>query len=249
MTIDICVVAGRRPDLLEATLTDFQERCFRHLDVSRCLVNIDPIFGDADDATACLSIVQRLFPQATVFQPETPNFCSAVRRLWSNTSADYIFHLEDDWRTLTDLDQAILAPFADPSIQQVSLHTINQNWDIRRKGHLYQKRSFKLFGVKLPRLRTKPLFSTSPSVLRGDFARLAAGLLDPALDPEKQFYSNTNMALEARVARYRTYIYSPRLTPVIEDTGRNWRDERRIRKDFANGQSIWTSEGEGESVG
>ncbi|KQS80874.1 hypothetical protein ASG25_04930 [Rhizobium sp. Leaf384] len=244
MAIDICVVAGRRPDLLEATLRDFQDRCFRFLDISACFVNIDPIFGDADDARACVSIVDRLFPGAIVFQPEKANFCSAVKRLWSSTSADHVFHLEDDWRTLTPLDQSILAPFADQSVQQVSLHTINQNWDIRRKGHLYEKRSFKLWGVKLPSFRRRPLFSTSPSVLRGDFARLAAGLLDPAYDPEKQFYSNTNMVLQTRVAPYRTYIFSPNRTPVIEDTGRLWRDERRITKAFANGQSIWTRDDE-----
>jgi hypothetical protein len=239
-SLDLTLVAARRPDLLEATLASFAERVFVHLPPTRVLVNLDPIFGDEADHRATLEVVRARFPDAMIFEPETPGFGAAVKRLWAATTGDYVFHLEDDWVALRDLGEEVLAHFADPCIRQVSFHTADQNRDIARKGHLHRRKDYwRVLGLKVPTFRSFPKFTTSPSILKGDFARAAAALMDPARDPEKQFYSDVNLPLEDLARPFDNYIFSPEAKPVIRDTGREWRDARQIRKTITNATSVW----------
>ena len=239
-SMDLSIVAGRRPELLEQTLKSFSERVFCHFTFANVFINIDPIFGTEEDEAACLKVVETYFPAATVFRPEKPGFGAAVKRLWDNTQSDFVFHLEDDWVALTDLGEEVLGPFSAPNVMQVSFHTADQNWDIAKKGHLHQRNEYaRVLGIKIPLFRTFPKFTTSPSILRGAFARNASSLMDVSRDPEKQFYSGVNAELEKLAAPNRNYIYSPRQTPVIRDMGREWRDQRKIRKVIENTTSIW----------
>jgi hypothetical protein len=238
--IDLCIVATRRPELLSQTLASFRERVLCNLDMGSAYLNLDAAFGSADDHAACIEIVRGHFPDAVIFEPEQPGFCAAVARIWSASTSEYVFHLEDDWIALRDMGVELLAPFADPSIMQVSFHTADQNWDIARKGHFHQRNEYtRLLGIKIPLFRTFPKFTTSPSILRGGFARHCAGLMDLTRDPEKQFYSGVNPAMEAYVAGSRNYIFSPEAKPVIRDMGREWRDQRNIRKVITNSTSTW----------
>ena len=239
-TIDLCLVATRRPDLLAQTLASFRDKIFLRFELRGAYLNLDPVFGSPDDHSACVQIFRSHFPDGIVFQPENPGFCAAVARLWSSTSADWVFHLEDDWIALRDMGEELLAPFADPATTQVSFHTADQNWDISRKGHFHRRNEYaRLFGIKIPLFRTFPKFTTSPSILRGGFARHCAGLMDFSRDPEKQFYSGVNPAMETYVARCRNYIFSPEARPVIKDIGREWREQRRIQKVITDSTSIW----------
>lgn len=238
--IDLCIVATRRPELLAQTLASFREKMLCHLDMGSAYLNLDPAFGSPEDHAACVQVVRGHFPDAVIFEPEQPGFCAAVARVWSASKSDYVFHLEDDWISLQDMGEELLEPFADPSVMQVSFHTADQNWDIARKGHFHQRNEYaRLLGIKIPLFRTFPKFTTSPSILRGSFARHCAGLMDLTRDPEKQFYSGVNPAMEAYVAGYRNYIFSPEATPVIRDMGREWRDQRNIRKVINNSTSTW----------
>jgi len=238
--IDITIVAGRRPELLRATLESFADRAFSHHHVQDVFVNIDPIFGNEADSLACVNLVKDYFPSPVVFTPPDAGFGAAVKRLWSSTTSDFVMHLEDDWLALDDIDSRIEACFQAQGVKQVSFHTANQNWDTRKRGHHHRRRRYARFlGVKLPLPGTFPKFTTSPSIIEGDFARMSAGLMNPAFDPEKQFYSGVNLALERAVAGFNNYIFSPDLKPLILDTGRTWRQERGISKNIQNATSVW----------
>lgn len=238
-SFDLCVTASRRPDLLALTLASFSERIFSHCRPARVFVNLDPIFGSEDDHAAVVALVHARFPEATIFEPETPGFGAAVKRLWSATKADYVFHMEDDWVANSDVTEEIFTSFENPRVQQVSFHR-NENWDFRKKGYFHERKSYlKLFGIKLPFYRAVPQFTTSPSILRGEFARSAAALMNPGHDPEKQFYSSVNMELERFVKPFRNYIYSQNGVPVIRDIGCEWRDTRGIQKIIKDGVSTW----------
>ncbi len=240
--LDLCVVAGRRPELLRATLESFSELVFRNFRIANVFINLDPIFGDADDEARCVRSIESHFPAAVILRPETPGFAPAVKRLWSNTKSGFVFHLEDDWMALQEIGQEALEPFADSEVAQVSFHHADKNWDIAKKGHLHQRNEYARFlGMKIPLFKTFPKFTTSPSILRGDFARKAAALMDTNLDPEKQFYAGVNVELERFVSSRKNYIFSPDQTPVIRDTGRQWRDERKIEKVTRNTTSYWVT--------
>jgi hypothetical protein len=241
--LDLCVVAGRRPDLLGQTLDSFAASVFCNFNIRNVFVNIDPIFGDAQDEAACVACIKAHFPEAEIFTPPTPGFAAAVQRLWTATKSDYVFHLEDDWIALRKLGEETLEPFGDPTVMQVSFHTADQNWDIDRKGHLHRRNEYaSLLGIKIPLFKTFPKFTTSPSILRGGFARSAAAEMDASRDPEKQFYSGVNPELESLAAPHKNYIFSPDQVPVIRDIGREWRDRRRIKKVIKNAKSNWVPE-------
>ncbi|WP_284776270.1 hypothetical protein [Agrobacterium sp. lyk4-40-TYG-31] len=241
MDIDITIVAGRRPDLLERTLESFSQNAFKFHRVVNVYANIDPIFGTPDDEAQCISLLKRYFPAPIIYTPEKAGFGAAVKRLWQATSADYVFHLEDDWIALDTLDARVEACFND-KVKQVSFHSASQNWDIKKRGHLHRgKHYWKFAGIRVPR-GTYTKFTTSPSVLDGKVARSSAELMDPAFDPEKQFYSNVNKKLEQHIAPFENYIFSPGGVPVVEDTGRDWREQRGIQKKIVNAASSWVSE-------
>ena len=247
VSFDLCIIASRRPDLLATTLESFCARVFSHLVPERVFVNLDPIFGTEDDHAAVISVIRQHFPAATIFEPETPGFGAAVKRAWSATQADYVFHLEDDWVAKADVGEEVFLPFGDSRIRQVSFHR-NENWDLRKKGHFHQKRDhIRLFGVRLPFYRTIPQFTTSPSILNGEFARNAAFLMDPSRDPEKQFYSAVNEELERFAKPFRNYVFSPSGVPVIRDIGIEWREARGLRKTIKNATSTWEETPQGQS--
>lgn len=241
MDIDITIVAGRRPDLLQRTLESFMQNAFRFHNVINVYANIDPIFGDAEDEAKCIALLQTHFKSPIIHTPDTAGFTAAVKRLWQGTTADYVFHLEDDWIALDLLDQRVQSCFSG-DIKQVSFHTANQNWDIGRKGHLHRgKHYLKFWGIRIP-TGSYPKFTTSPSIIDGDVARGCAARMDVAFDPEKQFYSNVNKNIESYISGFNNYIFSPNGVPVVEDTGREWRDQRGIQKKIVNAASSWVKE-------
>lgn len=240
MKFDVCIVAGRRPDLLSETLSSFTEHLFSHHEVQNVFVNIDPIFGDGEAERDCVGVIRSFFKSPVIFTPETPGFAAAVKRLWAATTSDHLVHLEDDWLALDQLDGRIEDCFRSPKVKQVSFHTANQNWTIAKRGHLHRKRNYiKFLGLRLPTTSSYPKFTTSPSIIDGHFARTCSHLMDPQYDPEKQLYSGINLPLEKAVAGYDNYIFSPDEKPVIVDTGRAWRDQRLIAKNIRNATSYW----------
>lgn len=241
-SIDLSIISARRPRLLSTTLGSFQENVFSHFRIENVYVNIDPIFGSKADHESVVSIIRKQFPSAIIFEPAIPSFGAAVKRLWSATTADYVFHLEDDWVALRTLGEEILLPFGDTRVRQVSFHTADQNWDIKKRGYIHERKfNLRPFGIKTPFYRSIPKFTTSPSILRGDFTRSAAALMMENHDPEKQFYSSVNMGLEKMAHPFRNYIFSPEGIPVIKDIGREWREAQGIRKVITNATSIWCS--------
>lgn len=210
------------------------------MQISNVFVNIDPIFGNREDELRCEAVVREYFPAATLFKPERPSFCSAVKRLWGSTVSKYIFHLEDDWISLEHIGQEVFEPFEDPSVMQVSLHHADQNWDIAKKGNLHRRNEYSRFwGLKIPLFRKFPKFTTSPSLVRGDFGRQAASVMDETRDPEKQFYSGVNLELERLAAPNLNFIFAPRKRHVIHDIGREWREANDIGKVTKNATSYW----------
>jgi len=244
-SVDLTVVAGRRPDLLSTTLEGFSSRVFARIGIRDVFVNIDPIFGGKEEYTECVNLLRFYFPDANIFEPEAPGFCAAVRRVWSATSADYIFHLEDDWLPLSNIGEEVFSKFDEPNVAQVSFHNADRKWNIQRKGPIhYMKIYRRIFGIKIPTLHCFPRFSTAPSILVGPFARRCAALMNEIYDPEKQFYSGLNIDLERFVRPYRNYIYSADGGYVIQDLGRSWSAKRGIVKCTFEGRSVWTKDAE-----
>lgn len=240
--IDICIVAACRPALLAQTLESFSEKIFRNFKISGVYVNIDPIFGSEEEGAATEAALKSFFPDAVIRRPQFPSFGTAVKHVWQVTTAPYIFHLEDDWAANQNLGpEEIGALFETPSTAQVSLNHFYKNWDFKRGEFHENKKTYRVLGMRLKWGAPRPYFTTSPSFLRGEFARRSAKLMDPQFDPEKQFYTGVNKPLEQYASRFRNFIYGKDRPFVISDTGREWRDSRKIAKSIVNSTSVWTA--------
>lgn len=242
--LEVSIVATRRSDLLRATLDSFAQGLFARFDVTRVSANIDPLWGDEAEQDRCVAAIRHVFPGAVIHTPERPGYAAAVRRLWSASTGDLLFHLEDDWALLEPVGPEALAPFADPAVLQIALWCREKNWDVAARGpYHYTKRRVRLFGrIGTPILLRRPAFTVSPSFVRGDVARRWAALMDVGLDPEKQVCNGRNPVLERELRHGKVYLHTGRESPaVIADTGRAWRERRGIVKSDVLGASVWTA--------
>jgi hypothetical protein len=237
-TYDLCIVCGRRPELLERTLASFGEKVFAHFSFRSVLANIDPFCGSDADGAEVRRILLRNFPEATLFAPDQPSFGAAVARLWQATTADNVLHLEDDWLALEPITPQDVESRLAGDIGQLVLMSREKNWN---GASLYQTRSRKVRVLGVPVwTRRVSRFSTSPCFLSGRFARTSAALMKPDLDPEKQFHDGLNPPLEAFALQHRALFLPGRESPeIIRDIGRAWRDARGISKELVSGASIW----------
>ncbi|TCU17227.1 hypothetical protein EV132_104252 [Rhizobium sullae] len=243
MSIELTIVATRRPELLRATLQSFNEKMFKNFSFSRVSMNVDKLWGDEEDERNCIEVLKSFYPQAIVYAPPVPGFAAAVKRLWLNSEADFVFHMEDDWELLEEIPAGILDLFGEKSVSQVSLMTKEKNWSVERRGMFhYARKSYRFLGFDLPIRLKYPNFTTSPAFLRGDFARGWGKLLDETLDPEKQVRSLRNPQLMQYVSKFRNRLYVGKSGYyVAEDTGRVWRDRMGIEKVVVDDASAWLS--------
>lgn len=238
--LEVVLVCGRRPDLLEQTLASFSDRLFRHFQLNDVYANIDPIFGGPKDHAACLDLLRAHFPGVTIFEPEQAGFAAAVQRLWQATTADLVLHLEDDWLLNEDIVPADVLPGLDERTTALALVAKELGWNGRDEFKM-GRRKIRLFGIPVAR-RHFPVFGTSPRFLRGSFARRCAELMDTTLDPEKQMRPPGNPALIDYLQGFRCRFLPPKHgTALITDIGRGWRDARGITKTVTGPKSSWSS--------
>ncbi len=93
-TIELTIVATRRPKLLQSTLKSFDSHVFRFFNFSRVAINIDPIRGDDQDLNECIKLMNDTFHEPVILTPQKPGHCAAVKRLWSGSQSDFILHLK-----------------------------------------------------------------------------------------------------------------------------------------------------------
>lgn len=248
--IDIVIVAARRPELLERTLSSFQIHIFKNFNINSVSINIDPFGGVTKDTGLVRDIVQSYFPSVKIFTPDAANFTASVKRLWKNTTSDYVLHMEDDWQALGEITPEMVFPHFMGDVKSLSIMNESKNWNGKQKYHYERQRKWYSFFKSENTL--KPYFTTSPSFWNGDFLRKCGNLMVEQFDPEKQFYSDVNLPLEDFVKPFKNkfligentskgykFLGQKEKYHLIQDIGREWRAERNIEKLFINNQSVW----------
>jgi hypothetical protein len=236
--LHVCLVAGRRPDLLGRTLASFSERVFAHFRLGQVLVNLDPFAGDADDHAACLDLIGRAFPEPRVFEPPTPSFGAAVKRLWSALPDGLVLHMEDDWIVREDVTPALVLPLMRGRTRALAPLSAEHKWNGKSPFKTHRVKT-RLFGLTIWR-RTAGTFGTSPRFIDGAFARRCGALMDPDLNPERQMYLPHNKRLHDFMAPYANRLLPARDGgPLILDIGRDWRRAQNLRKVVDGGVTRW----------
>ncbi len=236
-TFDLVLICGRRPALLARTLASFETQVFRNFSFANVIANIDPFCGTAEDGEKCRDLILSYFPDARIFQPEAPGFCAAVIRVWQQTNSDIVLHLEDDWLVLEPITADRVVPELTGDVKSLTCMTATKN--TRNKAfQTCRRRVCTAEGVEEDVFLNA--FSTSPAFFAGDFVRHAAAVMNPALDPEKQFFRSLNPELEAYAFQFRCkFLFGKENIFLVQDIGREWRDEQKLGKWLVRGQSVW----------
>lgn len=240
-SFDLVMICGRRPNLLAQTLASFGELVFPHFTFANVIVNLDPFMGDAAAGDACADMLRAAFAQVQILRPEVPGFAAAVKRAWSATKSDFVFHMEDDWIALDHITPAQFAPLMQPAdVAAVTLVCTTKH--TRGMPHQTSRRIKRGPRGTIIHDELVNAFSTSPGMFKGGFLRAAADLLDPAFDPEKQFYKQLNPALEALALPNRCmFLRGLNQADAVQDIGRDYRDQVGLVKVLVDGQAVWQS--------
>lgn len=238
MKIDVTLVACRRPDLLKRTLASFATNVFAHFEIAGAYCNIDPPYGDEGHAAACRALIETYLPNALVTEPDAGSFGRAVRTVWSQTTADVVLHMEDDW-TLREAitPERVAATLAGRTASLTPVSRYHKS----KPGQAFATRRRTIVALGPMRIRRRvPDFGTSPMFVRGDFIRRYAAMLNVDLDPEKQCRPGENVPLHRFASSHRhAFLWGQDGTFPIEDIGRDWREARGIEKVHEDGGVAW----------
>lgn len=234
---DLTLVAGHRQALLSRTLESFARDVFPNFPIRRVIANIDRFMGDDAEGDRCEALIRRHFPDALIFRPETPDFASAVIRVWAATTAPRVLHLEDDWVALEPFGPDRIEPLFEPDVGAVTFMCKNKH--TRGLPHQTARRIGKKRGKVVSDVLVNA-FSTSPGVFDGKFLRDAAWRMEPGLDPEKQFYRRTNPFLEEHALPRRCmFLRGTVRRDLVADIGLQARADVGLVKLYKNGASVW----------
>ena len=224
-TIDLCVVATLRPDILEKTFESFIKHVI--FDGKMTLrINIDHVPMSEENNNNILKMGMVVGSMATKIDFKVyvssmlGNFAKAVKRLWSESTADYVFHLEDDWKFIKNID-----------LNECVERMENENFDYMR----FPKKN-------APHLNKVAL---QPSLWKGDIVREISKYMIIDKDPEKQLRTGQGndeldkILIELQNKGLKDYCSDW----CCEDIGREWRTKHGLEKwnkNKGNNYITWT---------
>lgn len=229
--MDVTMTAVRRPSLLKHTLASFYSNLFcRIADYTRLIINVDPI-GEDVRPQEMIEVASGFFGHIYVNFPSKPSFPEAFKWCWGKSDAPWVFHLEDDWKLLREVNILEMMHIMDcePELASLRLPFFNatetnmKNWNI----HFPWNGDY----FECPTDRRKGAgFAGHPSLLRGKFVQRCAPLLDTMRNPEKQFHGgNTKLVNEVLNWKYGVYG-EPNSPKILEDIGAEWKAKHNFRK-------------------
>ena len=232
--IDLTLISGRRPKLLELTLKSFQEHVFPGFEIHQVFANIDPYMGTTKDGETCREMILHYFPDAELSMPATPGFGLAVKNLWSKISSPVALHLEDDWLAIAKVDPEEVFELLDCRTKMVTMFHQNNMKHWRSRRQKFKTRSKRIRYTPF-RIRF-PWFTLCPCFVEREFANQYSELISPDLDPESQAsinYGPYNKELFQYCKRFKNaYLKLEKSEGLIMvvDTGRPYRAEHGIVK-------------------
>jgi len=171
--LDITTTATIRPNLFYQTLSSFTKNLFVHQKEYRLILNVDPI-GEDVDPMEVIEVGKKFFDNVVYNIPDKPNFAQACKWCWSNTSSEFVFHLEDDWFLMKKILIGNLCLIMNKDINMMSLRLPKLTL------HKLEKKDANNGFIQNNKLML------NPAMFRGDFIRDIANKMNIIDNPEKQ---------------------------------------------------------------
>lgn len=184
--IDITMTAVLRPSLLDETLTTITKNVVDIPERFRLIINIDPV-GENIHPQKVIDVAKKHFKNVVYNVPLKPSFPKAVKWIWSQATAPYIFHWEDDVFILRKIDildmikihkiypnVASLRLFKFNTPNKKIIYTFGSKWRYHEEGFYIADRWQEQFGL-------------NPNLIKREFIQEAVSLMRDDINPEKQF--------------------------------------------------------------
>jgi hypothetical protein len=239
-TMDIMMTATIRPELVEKTLRSFRNNLFGSYKDCRLLINIDPVRGIESTATRrdVLAIVDSYFSEKKTRLPKKPHFPHAIHWLWAQAESEFVFHLEDDWECVEEIDinHMVRIMESQPNLLGLRLNAY-RTWEDRCRPSSAKGRSDWLWNGQYYERPRKPgrhsWYSNHPTLFRSGWVKAALPFLGDKGSTER-YISGLRKAKEkgARdlIYEWRYGIYAVPSRRCILDIGRGWRKQNGVRK-------------------
>jgi len=228
--IDITMTAVRRPELVRQTLDTFVSKLFSRANEYHLIINVDPVGRDMQ-SFKIIDLCREYFRNITCRCPEEPSFGSAFKWVWTRTTADFVFHLEDDWELVrpVDLMKMIEIMTNNPDLAILRLPWKPTDTDSAKNWKYFFPWNGEFF--ECPReLKRTVGFCGHPSLIRGEFIRNTAEYIDETRNPEKQFHHGPREIME-EIDKWRYGVFAEQnQSPAIRDIGRQWMIKNNYRK-------------------
>lgn len=230
--IDITMTAVVRPSILNDSLRSIKKCvCKGKEDRFRLIINVDPI-GENIPPGKVIKVARQYFDNITYNIAEEPSFPKAVKWIWSQVEAPYVFHWEDD--TLIsrpiDVDNMISILEKYPKLSSLRLYKANTpkkgkvlkvfscNWALQPEGFYLANDWKKQFGLN-PILIKKVFVSEAVRRMRDDY------------NPEKQFRASQKyMRDHIQNWQYGLYTKPGELRLVDGRRGEKWKQKNGLSK-------------------
>ncbi len=234
--IDICIIATRRPELLERTLNSFKYKLFCKegrggFEESnyRLIINVDPV-GEDVSSESIVDIARSYFPNVVCRISDIPNFPQAWIWCWLQVKNRYVFHLEEDWELLRPLNFAQMIGIMElnPYLVHLRLSTWRSEdklkqwkWFLEHKNGYYQ----------VPNdVKGTIGFCGHPGLCTDWFVQTCLTYINPSANPEKQIKWR-NKELWKHIGDYEYGVFQEPNSPAsIKDIGRKWMVEHGFQK-------------------
>lgn len=228
--IDIVTTSTLRPDILDRTYRSFCKKLFNNDRNCRLIINIDPVGDKTVNPDEVLSVARRYFNDVVFNIPDSANFASAVIWCWSNVKNDYVFHLEDDWELLRNIDINDMIKVIDRYDSICSLR-LSQG---RIKGKFLDNNILGK-GDNLGFLLFDRI-SLNPTLIKKKFINEVIGEMVDYLNPESQLVPSwankkrQDVVISEIMGHWHHVQYNTVKGALVRDIGREWRVRRKIKR-------------------
>jgi hypothetical protein len=228
--IDITMTAVIRPKLLGDTLKKIVENVVDDIGRFRLIINVDPI-GEKIKPAKVIKTARNYFPNLIYNIPKYPSFPKAVKWTWSQSTAPFVLHWEDDIDILRKIDvknmMEILNRYDKLSSLRLYKHatprrdvinTFACKWRYNKDG-FYQA------------LDWKKQFGLNPILIKQEFVSEAVPKLRDDINPEKQFrFSQKYMRPLISKWKYGLYTKPGEAALINGKKGQRWKNKMKLQK-------------------
>lgn len=231
----VLICATKRLEILYKTISSMMEKLLWR-GACDAIVNVDPVGHPSDSAVRVIRTVELFVPVIFSREALQPHFGVAFYSLWNmaadrSQDYDYVFHLEDDWQMLQDVDVRDMTKIleSEPDLALLRLPQFKSTEDKMKNWDKFFPWNGKYFECP-DELRQGVGFCGHPSLIKMEYVKNCAPHIEPTVNPEKQFHGG-NKPLLKEVMKWRYGVFSkPNHPNYIQDLGREWMIKNNYRK-------------------